>query len=93
MPVLDHETHHSVVHHAGAVYGCWNRDKFKDGYTVLVRVYFPDGKYDMQIEIVPHMMSTDCRFDLSDNDTKCNGCMHQGRGKIYNEMIRKVGLK
>ncbi len=93
MPVIEHDVHASVRSSANSNYGCWNRYEFKDGYYVNSRMYFPDGQYDMKMEFVPHLMSTECRFDHSLTDSKCAECKHRGSGERYGERVRREGLK
>lgn len=39
-----------------------------------------------------HAMSDRCMYDLSLSDASCTGCMHRGKGEIYDARIRNEGV-
>lgn len=96
MPVIDHAVHERTKEAAGALYGCHNRTPFSAGY------YAPNG-YDTPMEgfvslyarikrdFIEHRMSTECRYDMSLADAKCEGCAHRGSGEAYDAMVRGAG--
>lgn len=81
MPVLDHEVHESVRESQDAKYGCHNRAPFQAGY------FAPNG---ITTAYVSHRMSTECRYDMSLADRKCDGCKHIGSGEAYDQMVRGI---
>lgn len=91
MPVLAHEVSDKVREKDGAVYGCWNREEFSETYVAQTRRYRNNGDWDLRQVFVPHLMSTDCRYDMSLTDIKCEGCQHRGSGEAYDAMIRSQG--
>lgn len=91
MPVLEHEVHETVREKEGAVYGCWNRVGFRGGYYAPDRRYYGIGGFDTISVFVEHCLSTDCRYEMSEKDTKCNGCKHRGSGEAYAQMVRSNG--
>lgn len=66
MPVEDHPIHPSTQKGADFRYGCWNHEPFAAGYIAHP---WSRAKY------VPHVMSTDCKYDIKD-DLNCEGCKH-----------------
>lgn len=67
MPVDDHAVHPSTQKGPDFRYGCWNHAAYSEGYWA-----HPwnrkGGKW------VKHVMSRDCRYDLSHQDYACEGC-------------------
>lgn len=53
-------------------YGCHNRERPVAGAAVLLK----DG-YSY-----PFRHSTECRYDRSDTDKRCAGCIHGGRYSV-----------
>lgn len=96
MPVLDHEIHPRTVDN-GRAYACHNRHPFAAGY------FAPDGLADfmddrdtgldarIKLAWIPHVMSTECRYDMSLTDSKCEGCRERGLGEAWSELIRRDG--
>ena len=93
MPGLDHDVHDLVREKDGAVYGCWNRNRFASGYYAPQRQYSPtgSGNFTMVKVYIDHTMSIACRYDMSLTDRKCAECMHAGSGEAYAEEIRRNG--
>jgi hypothetical protein len=98
MPVEDHAVHEKVKQKEGFRYGCHNKPRPTDETTYLA----PDGwcqDYigssdwlgEMGFREVKHVMSRDCRFDMSFTDPGCEGCWWQGMGEKYAEEIRRNG--
>jgi hypothetical protein len=94
MPGLDHPVHEKTRVGDDFRYGCHNRGKYAAGY------FAPDGytpayagatQMHVQMRFVPHVLSTDCRFDLSQTDPACRDCKHRGKGAEYNELLRTKG--
>ena len=89
MPVIDHPVHEKTV--AGSHSGCHNRPEFKRGYYAQVRRYVgTSGEFFMDIEFVPHRMSTECRHDMSLTDPRCGDCKHRGSGEVYANTVRNA---
>lgn len=88
MPVIDHPIHEKVIEKQGAKYGCFNRKPYSQGYLAPNRVYAPSGNFTMENAFVPHVMSNDCRYDMSLTDRKCEGCEHRGSGEAYDQSVR-----
>ena len=74
MPVEDHEVHESVKISADKRYGCWGRIGMKMGYYAPDREYRPNGTFLIRLTFIPHVMTTDCRYDLWETDPRCTGC-------------------
>jgi len=91
MPVIEHEIHERTQHGADFRYGCWNRTHFAPGYVAPDRRYLPDGNYLEAKVIIPHVMSTTCRYDMSLTDAGCGGCINRGSGEAYDRMVREHG--
>jgi len=98
MPVLEHATHEKVIQKEGFRYGCHNKPRPTDETVYLA----PDGwamDYigssdwlgEMGFVEVKHVMSRDCRFDMSLKDAKCEGCLWRGSGEAYDESVRRKG--
>mgnify|MGYP000037580911 CR=1 FL=1 len=81
MAVLEHSVNPRVIN-TGQKYGCFNRPDFQP-------VAYGAACYGSQA--FPHVMSHDCRFDLSETDARCTGCHRVGQGKQYDEMVRSLG--
>ena len=91
MPVENHEVHEKVKITASKPYGCNNRDRDFTGYHAPNRFAGTTGNEPIwwlgRVKI-PHVMSKECRFDMSLSDPRCENCKHQGSGERYNEKIR-----
>lgn len=104
MPVEDHAVHDKVREKEGAVYGCWNKPRptadsyymAQDGWDMEYvgpddidgRDWFQGAAMFFEVK---HAMSTECRFDMSLKDPKCEGCEWRGSGEKYDEMVRRNG--
>lgn len=73
MPVADHPVHPSTRVGADHRYGCWNREPFANGYFAPSRELEETLEFSMQAKFIPHVMSTDCKYDQP-NDSACEGC-------------------
>ena len=73
MPVNDHPVHESTIKKVDVKYGCFNRVMAK-GYYAPQRDYRPDGAFYIRLVFIPHVMSTDCRYDFRRTDADCKGC-------------------
>ena len=82
MPVEDHAVHEKVREKEGAVYGCWNKPRPVRGQPV----YSPFSNSEW-----PYVFSTECRFDMSLKDPKCDGCEWRGSGERYDAQVRANG--
>jgi hypothetical protein len=98
MPVLDHETHESVIEKEGAKYGCWNKPRPTEDSSYLAQdgwetQYVGSGDFEGTAWFVEvrNVMSTECRYDMSLKDAKCDGCEWRGSGERYDEEIRSRG--
>ena len=94
MPVEDHEVHDKVKEAAGTKYGCFNRKPYAEGYRAPNRYQTSDGYqavYKLEAKFIPHVMSRECRYDMSLTDVKCDGCNHRGSGEAYAEKVRANG--
>lgn len=94
MPVETHDVHEKVREKAGTKYGCHNRDRDFLGYQAPNRAagsngYSPVWFYE-RVRI-PHVMSRECRYDMSLKDVKCKGCKHIGSGEAYADKVRANG--
>ena len=89
MPGEDHDTHELTV--AKSTYTTCQTKQRKPSYWATDRRYFPDGSYEFVSVRVPDTSSTTCRYDMSQNDSRCDGCPQVGVGNAYNEHIRKIG--
>lgn len=77
MPVDDHPIHPSTQKGDDFRYGCWNREKFADGYSAPNRIHRPDGTFYVVLTFVRYNMSTGCKYDLSNKDLNCRECKHR----------------
>lgn len=98
MPVLEHETHAKVIQKEGFRYGCHDKPRQTDETVYLAPDgwavdYIGSGDWlgEMGFVEVKHVMSRDCRFDMSLTDPACEECRWQGMGEKYAEEIRKRG--
>lgn len=94
MAVIDHAVHDKVRIDADKPYGCHNRDAFSEAYYAPHRGagtngYKPVWFYE-RVRI-PHVMSRECRYDMSLIDPRCIGCKHRGSGERYDAMVRERG--
>jgi ribosomal protein S27E len=69
---------------------CQNKQR-KPSYWATDRRYFPDGSYEFVSVRIPDNSSKTCRYDMSQIDSRCEGCPQVGVGNAYNEHIRKIG--
>jgi len=83
MPVENHDVHESVKIDSSFRYGCHNRKPYAYSYVAS-----PWGNNRM---IVNHVMSRECRFDMSLRDPACDGCQHRGSGEAYDAKVRAEG--
>lgn len=94
MPVEDLPVHEKVREKAGTKYGCFNKDRDMLGYYAPNRMAGSDGYkpvFRLEAVRIPHVMSRECRYDMSLNDMKCQGCKHIGSGEAYADKVRKNG--
>jgi len=63
----------------------------KPHYWSPQRRYFPDGSFEMTSVRVPDPSSTDCMYDMSETDSRCEGCPQVGVGNAFNERVRREG--
>ena len=89
MAVIDHPTHELTI--GKPTYETCQVKQRKPSYWATDRRYFPDGSFEFISVRVPDRSSKDCRYDMSDIDSRCEGCRQVGVGNAYNEHIRKVG--
>ena len=80
MPVEDHAVHEKVREKEGAKYGCWNKPRPTFGQWMI------GGGYGYE-----YRFSTECRYDMSLTDSKCDGCEWRGSGEAYDAMVRSKG--
>lgn len=98
MPVVDTPVHEKVREKEGAKYGCWNKprptaDSFymaQDGWDTQY-VGSDDFEGTAWFVEVRNVMSTECRYDMSLEDAKCDGCEWRGSGEAYDAMVRSKG--
>ena len=59
--------------------GCYNqpRPTSESGYYVLTRKYLPDGRYHLEDEWIPFVMSKECMNDHRHPHPECDGCEHR----------------
>lgn len=43
----------------------------------------------VQMRLIPHVMTTECRNGASLTDLKCEGCEHRGSGEAHWEDYRR----
>ena len=88
MPGLDYDVHELT--RAGERYGCNGPSKRKPGYWApdICRKTSPPKVVWAWIE---DTSSTECRFDLSLKDGRCDGCPRRGSGEEYDQRIRRMG--
>lgn len=94
MPVEEHAVHKLVRIKADKPYGCHNTERNFTGYHAPNRAAGTDGykpTWWLERVRIPHVMSRDCRYDMSLTDARCTGCKHQGNGEKYNAMVRAQG--
>lgn len=94
MAVIDHAVHKKVRIEANKPYGCHNRIGFSEAYHAPNRAAGTNGYqpvwYYERVRI-PHVMSRECRYDMSLKDLRCDGCEHRGSGEKYDAMVRANG--
>lgn len=94
MAVIDHAVHEKVKIQADKPYGCHNTERNFTGYHAPNRAAGTDGykpTWWLERVRIPHVMSRDCRYDMSLTDARCTGCKHRGSGEKYNAMVRSQG--
>ena len=93
MPVENHPVHAKTSIGASKPYGCHNLDREMMGYSAPNRRAGSNG-YDptfwMERVKISHVMSRECRYDMSNKDTRCDGCKHRGSGEAYADRIRSA---
>lgn len=92
MPVIDHAVHEKVRISADKPYGCHNRE-MSAGYHAINRFAGTTGHQPiwwLERMRIPHVMSRECRFDMSLKDPRCEGCKHRGSGEAYDARIRAM---
>lgn len=64
------------------LYGCKDR-VLKPGYWTKEREYSSDGGFTLVDRFIKHTMTTECRYDLSLSDPRCEGCRDRGSGEAH----------
>ena len=80
LPVDDIPVHEKVKEKPGTKYGCHNRKDFMEAYYAPNRKMGSSGYepiFFFERVRVPHVMSRNCKYDMSDKDVKCEGCKHK----------------
>jgi len=90
MAVLESQAHPVTQRAGDAPYGCRDR-VISPGYFAPARVFAADGSFAVASKFIPHVMSTECRYDNSLTDPRCAVCKHKGSGERYDAMIRERG--
>lgn len=93
MPVIEHEVHAKVRIAANKPYGCFNRE-FSPIYYAPNRKMGSSGYepiFFFERVRVQHVMSRECRYDMSLTDPRCDGCTHRGSGEKYSAMVSAKG--
>ena len=93
MPVENHAVHTKTRIAADKPYGCNNLDRDMVGYSAPNRRAGANGyepTFWMERVKIPHVMSRECRYDMSNKDTRCDGCKHRGSGEAYADRIRSA---
>jgi hypothetical protein len=93
MPVADSDSHPLTIRTASTPYGCSNGDRSAEFYWAPVRIYNPDGSFEMGSKPIKHTMSRECRYDKSLIDPRCSDCKHQGTGEAYSARISAAVAK
>ena len=90
MPVEDIPVHPLTV--GGDRYtACQNKVR-KAFYFAPNRRYRADGTFVIEQTKVEDRSSTECRFDMSLSDPKCDElCPRRGQGEQYDQMVRSKG--
>jgi hypothetical protein len=93
VPVLDHETHQTTI--GSERYDACRTKKRTTGYWVQ------DGWEHSGMDglsgshpnwvWIDDSSSTECRYDMSLTDPKCEGCHRRGEGEEYDQQIRSQG--
>jgi len=91
MPIEDCDPHELTIRSSLMPYGCKDR-VFKEGYWTLQRRFFEDGSFDLAPKFIKHAMSTECRYDRSLVDSRCNECQHRGLGELNSNLVRSRAL-
>ena len=90
MAVIAHAVHDKVKIEAGKPYGCHNSARDFTGYHAPNRFAGTTGNepiWWIGRMKVPHVMSRECRYDMSLTDARCWGCNHAGSGERYAAMV------
>ena len=90
MPVIDHEVHEKVSIDAYKPYGCKDRE-MSPGYHAINRFAGTTGHQPiwwLERVRIPHVMSRECRYDMSLTDPRCTDCKHRGTGEAYAARVR-----
>lgn len=94
MPVEDHAVNEKVRIKANEPYGCNNKERLMNGYSAPDRRAGTNGympTFWMERVKIPHVMSRECRYDMSLADARCDGCKHAGSGERYSAMVSARG--
>lgn len=89
MAVLETSVHSLTI--GKPTYTTCQTKKRKPSYWATDRRYYPDGSYEFVSVRVPDNSSKLCRYDMSDIDSRCEGCPQVGLGKQYDQDIRSRG--
>ena len=91
MAVIDHPVHEKTRFDDTNRYGCHNKERLMMGYSAPDRRAGTNGympTFWMERVKIPHVMSRECRFDMSLKDPWCEGCKHRGSGEAYDARVR-----
>lgn len=94
MPVEDHAVSDIVRIKDSKPYGCHNGARDFTGYHAPNRFAGTTGNepiWWIGRMKVPHVMSRECRYDMSLTDARCGGCNHAGSGERYAAMVTAAG--
>lgn len=90
MPVEDHAVHAKTSIAENKPYGCFNRE-MSAGYHAINRFAGTTGHQPiwwLERVRIPHVMSRECRYDMSMTDKRCDGCKHRGSGEAYSKKVK-----
>lgn len=94
MPVEDHAVSEIVRIKDSKPYGCNNKPRDFSGYHAPNRFAGTTGNepiWWIGRMRIPHVMSRECRYDMSLKDARCGGCNHAGGGERYAAMVTAAG--
>lgn len=94
MPVEDHAVHEKTRIEAQKPYGCHNLGRDMTGYHAINRFAGTTGHQPvwwLERVRIPHVMSRECRYDMSNGDPRCDGCRHRGSGEAYAKRVTEAG--